>query len=328
MRELFLKLLRITYKWFKTNPYLSRLYYDVASEQHYGDFQVHERMLADKVRNDTYHKAILKYVREGDAVIDLGAGCGILSFFAALKKPGKIYAIEHNRKILETAELVADHNGLKNIDFLNLSSKSFSPKEKVDVILHDIMGHFVLDENMVESVVDLRDRLLKPGGKILPSKFELFIEPVKIVDHYYLPFIWEQKIHNVSFECLKNLTHEIRGPHGYQFISSGVVDYSLCSPEGVLSIDLETIQTNELPKGIQYVRTVEKDGRLDGFCVYFRVIFDEEIRFSRSPFDLPTPWGQVLLRVESKDYKRGDQIELSFIMDNVADRNTYRWWYK
>jgi len=328
MRELFLKMLRITYKWFKTNPYLRRLYYDVASDHHYGDFRVHESMLADKVRNDTYYKAILKYVREGDAVIDLGAGSGLLSFFAALKNPRKVYAIEHNKQVLKAAELVAKYNGFNNIEFVNMNSKSFSLKEKVDVIVHDIMGHFVLDENMVESVVDLRDRLLKPRGKMLPNKFELFIEPVKITDQQHLPLIWEQKVHHVSFDCLKNMAHEIRGPHGYQFISSGAVDYFLCRPEGVLWIDLETIQANEIPKRIQYVRTVERDGRLDGFCAYFTVIFDDEIRFSRSPLDLPTPWGQKLFRVESKYYKKGDRIEFSLIMENVADRNTYRWSYK
>jgi protein arginine N-methyltransferase 1 len=40
------------------------------------------------------------------------------------------------------------------------------------VILHEQMGDYLFDEAMVTNVCDLRDRLLKRGGLILPSCFD------------------------------------------------------------------------------------------------------------------------------------------------------------
>jgi protein arginine N-methyltransferase 1 len=329
MRELLVRILAIIYKWVKSSPYLSRVYYDVANIQYFSNLQTQEVMLADNGRVDAYYHGILKHVKQGDVVVDLGTGTGILSFFASLKEPKKIYAIEHSKRIIKAAEAAAHHNGIRNIDFVNVNSKDFIAEEKVDVILHEQMGPFLFDENMVENVLDLRDRVLRKGGKILPSKFELFIEPVKIVEAKRVPFIWEQKVHNVSFECFRNLTREAGGLYGRRFITPDAVDYFLCEPKMALFIDLDTMRSiEEVPKQIHYVRTIVRDGRVDGFCVYFKVIFDEEIGFSTSPFGSTTSWGYLLLRVESKEYRTGDSIEFSLVIDNVTDGNTYRWSYK
>ncbi|MFQ5690254.1 MAG: hypothetical protein ACE5HQ_08280 [Gemmatimonadota bacterium] len=43
----------------------------------------HEKLLADEVRISAYCRAIEKYVDEGDVVIDLGTGTGVLAFMAA-----------------------------------------------------------------------------------------------------------------------------------------------------------------------------------------------------------------------------------------------------
>ena len=326
MRELLVKMLRRIYKCAKSSRYLSALYYDVANIEYFTNLQAQESMLADAARIGAYYNAILKYVKEGDVVLDLGTGTGILSFFAALKKPKKIYAIEHSQKIIEGAQLVADYNGITNIEFINAHSKNVTLKEEVDVILQEQMGPFLFDENMIENVVDLRDRTLKEKGKILPSKFEVFIEPVKLVDKHRVPFIWEQNLYNISFECFKYLRGET-GHYGHRFIEAGAVDYSLCKPEAVLFVDLENIKIDEIRRPIQYVRRISRDGRLDGFCFWFNVVFDEEISFNTSPFGSTTNWGHLFLRSESKDYKEGDTIQFSMAIGNVSDRNTYRWAY-
>jgi len=328
MRAFLVKALAVIYKWVKSNPHLSSLYYDVANMQYFSNLQTQEIMLADNARVDAYYHAILKHVKEGDLVVDLGTGTGILSFFASLKNPRTIYAIEHSSKMIKAAEIAANYNGIKNVEFVNVNSKDFVVKEKIDVILQEQMGPFLFDENMVENVVDLRDRLLKIGGKILPSKFELFVEPVKIVDRKHVPFIWEQKVHNVNFDCFRNLRKDASGHYGRRFITPDAVDYFLCEPERVLGFDLETMRSEEIPTQIQYVRRIVRDGRLDGFCLYFNVIFDEEICFSTSPFGSTTNWGYLVLRSESKQYKKDDSLEFNMVIDNVTDSNTYRWSYK
>jgi len=37
------------------------------------------------------------------------------------------------------------------------------------------MGYCLLYESMLETIIDARDRFLKPDGLVLPNKFEMFI---------------------------------------------------------------------------------------------------------------------------------------------------------
>ncbi len=117
-------------------------------------------MLADTVRNKSYHDAIKRYIKPGDVVVDLGTGTGILSFYAAEQKPKRIYAIDHS-DIIKVARRIAEHNNISNIEFVQTNSRDFAPPENVDIILQEQMGDNLFNENMVQDVLDLKDRLLK-----------------------------------------------------------------------------------------------------------------------------------------------------------------------
>lgn len=47
------------------------------------------------------------------------------------------------------------------------------PVEKVDVIVSEWMGYFLLFEAMLDSVIYARDRHLRPGGLLLPNRCSL-----------------------------------------------------------------------------------------------------------------------------------------------------------
>lgn len=48
--------------------------------------------------------------------------------------------------------------------------RSHSVTEQVDIIISEWMGYFLLRESMLDSLVRARDRLLKPGGLMFPSR--------------------------------------------------------------------------------------------------------------------------------------------------------------
>lgn len=47
--------------------------------------------------------------------------------------------------------------------------------EKVDIIVSEWMGYFLLFEGMLDSLIHARDNYLKPDGVLLPDTCSLFI---------------------------------------------------------------------------------------------------------------------------------------------------------
>jgi protein arginine N-methyltransferase 1 len=293
---------------------------------YFANFFEQERMLADRPRMDFYHAAIARHVRPGDRVIDLGTGTGILAAFAARQGAGQVYAIDHS-EILKHAKTLAAHNRIEHVSFISTHSRDFTLAEPVDVILHEQMGDCLFDEAMVANVADLRDRLLKPGGLILPSRFELYCEPVMVSDERRVPFLWELNVHGYDYSCLERNRPEEPEYYRLRGIDRSFVDHFLGEPEPLLTVDLHTLNEADLPRELRFTRTVVRAGRLDGFAVYFRARVDDDLSLGTSPLDpgRAPHWGFRILRTAGEDFAAGDVIEAKLTVGRWPDPNSWSW---
>lgn len=53
------------------------------------------------------------------------------------------------------------------------------PYPKVDIIISEWMGYFLLYESMLDTVLYARDRYLNPGGKIFPDKATMYLAGIE-----------------------------------------------------------------------------------------------------------------------------------------------------
>ena len=298
----------------------------VRNLQYFADLTRHDDMLADPARVDTYFEAIDKHVREGDEVIDLGTGTGLLSCFAAQAGAKLVHAVEYG-PIIDAARDVAKENGVTNIAFHRVSSREFSLPHRVDVIVHEQLGAALFNEHVVANVVDLRDRLLKEGGLILPHRLRLFVAPVQADEGLYAPFAWEQTLHGLTFRALRSYAEANPGGYLYRTYNPLPLEAFLAEPQPVVDVDLLTATSAELPASVRYSETVSREGVLHGFCVFFEARFDEELSITTSPVDpaRAVHWVVPMLRTQRHEVRPGDTVSLDLGWTDLALPTAWRW---
>ncbi|MFT7172222.1 MAG: protein arginine N-methyltransferase 1 [Paracoccaceae bacterium] len=326
-------------KWLLRSPRLKVWFYPPAktetpadkyrqfNEEYFADLHAQERMLSDEPRMAFYHTAITRHIKSGDRVIDLGTGTGILAAFASRQGAEQVYAVDHST-IIEHAKRLAAENGIENVDFEDVHSSKFYLDEPVDVILHEQIGDFLFDEAMVPNVCDLRDRLLKAGGLILPSQFELFCEPMTLHDDRRVPYIWElTDVYGFDFSSMGR--SRPKDMEYYRLVSCdlGVVKHFLGNPVPIVQVDLHTITESTLPLKVSFRRKVIKEGLLDGLVVYMKARVDDDLVLSSSPLDpgRAPHWGFRILRLDQSHVEIGDELEVTLTVKDWSDPETWEW---
>jgi len=148
----------------------------------YAHFGIHEEMLKDSVRTGAYQRAILqnKHLFEGKTVLDVGSGTGILCMFAAKAGAAKVIGIECSEIIHIARKVVKSNNLDDKIEFIQGKAEEVTlPVDKVDIIISEWMGYFLLYESMLDTVIFCRDKWLVPGGLIFPDKASLHIAAIE-----------------------------------------------------------------------------------------------------------------------------------------------------
>lgn len=296
------------------------------NRRYFSGLHEQERMLADRPRMEFYHAAIGRHIHPGDHVIDLGTGTGILAAFASRRGAARVHALDHS-DILQHARTLAAANHIANVDFVSCHSTDFTLSAPVDVILHEQMGDFLFDEAMIPNVCDLRDRLLKPGGRILPACFEFFCEPVQLNDARHVPFIWNLNVKGYDFSAMERERPQETNYYHLCGNDGALIDRFLADPAPALAFDLHTVDEASLPHDLRFPRRVTRPGRIDGLAIYFRTTVDADLQLSSAPHDpgRAPHWGFRILRTEPAHYAAGDVIDVQLAVNRWHDLDTWRW---
>lgn len=83
--------------------------------------------------------------------------------------------------IIEKARQIVEVNGMSDkITLLQGKMEEVQlPCPRVDIIVSEWMGYFLLYESMLDTVLYARDKYLKPGGLIFPDKATIFMAGIE-----------------------------------------------------------------------------------------------------------------------------------------------------
>jgi predicted RNA methylase len=144
--------------------------------------------LKDEARTLAFRDAIRAVVRPGDVVLDVGAGTGILSFFAAEAGAAKVYAVEVDPvSALALRHSVELNPGLAgNVIVVEGDAATVALPLGVDVVVAEIIETGLLDEMQVPVLNALRRRrVIDDHTRLLPATYETTLELVSAEHRYY-----------------------------------------------------------------------------------------------------------------------------------------------
>ncbi|XP_059648134.1 probable histone-arginine methyltransferase 1.3 [Cornus florida] len=147
---------------------------------YYGQLLHQQNMLQDYVRTGSYYAAVIENRADfiGRVVVDVGAGSGILSLFAAQAGAKHVYAVEASEMAEYARKLIAGNPSLgQRITVIKGKVEEVELPEKADILISEPMGTLLINERMLESYVIARDRFLVPNGKMFPTVGRIHMAP-------------------------------------------------------------------------------------------------------------------------------------------------------
>lgn len=239
-------------------------------------------MLTDQARVKGLAKAIRWAVQPGDVVLDLGAGTGLLAFLACRSGAARVYAVEQG-PIADLVRDLAQANGLADrVTVLHDHSTRVELPEPVDLILSETLGSFGLEEDLLENLNDARQRLLRPDGRLLPDRLQLWAAPT---EESSVPSGWAaglQERWGLSFAPLEEMGRHLTGH------LRAAPERFLAEPRILADYDLNQPPPTTVSGTAEY--RVQRRGVLAGWVGWFTAWFQGEVFLSAAPPIAFTSW--------------------------------------
>ncbi len=278
---------------------------------YYSHLAVHRLMLRDAVRTHAFRDALRAVVRPGDVVLDVGAGTGILSLFAAQAGAARVYAVERT-SIARTARALIERNGFSDrIHVLNDDIERVSLPERVDVIVSEWLGTLAVDENMLSPVVMARERWLKRGGRMVPERVTTFVTPV-----------WNEEL-STELEWRSGSPYGLdlrlvmpnHDPEVWRVHHARDTWAPIVTPHAAWTVDATTVTRRVASAAFRtaFSCTAKREGRINALATWFDARLGGGVSLTNAPMAPSTHWGQYVFPLHRAfDVGRGKRLDIKF----------------
>lgn len=298
--------------------------------QFYSYLSQQQNMMQDYIRTCTYQTAILsnRVDFENKVVLDVGAGSGILSFFAAQAGAKTVYAVEASSISVHAKRLV-EYNMVNNvIQVIEGKIEEVELPELVDIIISEPMGYMLYNERMLETYLHGK-KWLKPGGKMFPGRGDLHIAPFQddplYIEQFSKANFWNQtSFHGVNLTSLQELSME-------EYFRQPIVDtfdIRICMAKSVRHVlDFEQAHETDLHQiNIPVEFHMLESGTVHGLAFWFDVGFfgsQRTVWLSTAPTEPITHWYQVRCLLQQPLLAKAGQLLTGSVLMVANQRQSY-----
>lgn len=267
---------------------------------------VHSDMVHDEHRVNAYARAIRRAVKPGDIVADIGTGTGLLAFLCLRAGAARVHAIERS-PIIDCAKELADVNGLSDrITFYAADSRDIDISDTVDVLVSELIGHIAFEEGMVETILDAKERFLKPQGTLIPQSVVLHAAPVS--EHHIYDScvdIW-QPAYGIDYSPMRE--RAVKACYVTDISERDLV----ADHRAIFSVDFSQGKYPNIQTQAQYVARRRAD--ITGVTLWFDAVLNGPILLSSGPW-AKTHWSQIFAPIPQPILvEKGEEITVTFQM--------------
>ncbi|RKF77234.1 Protein arginine N-methyltransferase 1 [Golovinomyces cichoracearum] len=285
-------------------------HYEIHYFNSYNHHGIHEEMLKDEVRTRSYMNAITqnKHLFKDKIVLDVGCGTAILSMFAVRAGAKHVIGVDMST-IIEKAREIVEVNGMSDkITLLQGKMEEVEmPYPKVDIIISEWMGYFLLYESMLDTVLYARDKYLVSNGLIFPDKATLFMSGIEDGEYKDEKIGFWDNVYGFDFSPLKKtaMTEPL--------VDTVEIKAVVTDPTAVLTLDLYTCTTADLAFSSPFTLDCRRDDFVHALIGWFDIEFSachKPIRFSTGPHTKYTHWKQTVFYLHDVlTVQQGEQIK-------------------
>ncbi len=264
-----------------------------AEIEEYEDLEVHRLMLRDETRTRVFQHAIFCHVNPGDVVLDMGAGTGVLSLFAAQAGAGRIFAVERT-KMAKFASRLARENGFEDrIEVIQQDIEKVGELPPVDVIVSEWLGVYGVNENLLGPLLVARDRWLKPGGRMLPARVSVWLAPVDNQELDEDMAFWRDWPYDLDLSPVAERSVEDLATSLLQEV---LEDEVLAEPQLVWDFDMLEFPAEKAAQPLlgEVTFRMDKDCSINALAAWFSADFGKGMTLSNAPGAPATHWGQFV----------------------------------
>ncbi len=277
----------------------------IFSMSEYSSLGAHRGMLFDTHRNNIYCAAIKQVVKPDSVVLDLGSGLGLHGMFAASLGARHVYLVDPS-PVMAVAREVARSNGLnENMTFIQERIERVQLPQKVDVIISVLSGNFLLQEDLLPSLLLCRDRHLKPSGVMIPDQARMLAVPVT-ADAFFRENvdIWSQSPQGIDYHCVRQIAaNSVYFPHNE-------IDAGCFISEPVVAANMDFTSATEAGCSSQIRFDISREENCHGVLGWFDMRLGDAC-LSTSPAAPPTHWSQLFFPLDPAiSVHPGDSLEL------------------
>ncbi|XP_075402084.1 protein arginine N-methyltransferase 3 [Tenrec ecaudatus] len=265
----------------------------------YGHYGIHEEMLKDKVRTESYRDFIYQnpHIFKDKVVLDVGCGTGILAMFAAKSGAKKVLGVDQSEILYQAMDIIR-LNKLEDTVLLikGKIEEVHLPVEQVDVIISEWMGYFLLFESMLDSVLYAKNKYLAKGGSVYPDVCTISLVAVSDVNKHAERIAFWDDVYGFNMSCMKKAV-----------IPEAIVEVldpkTLTSdPCCIKRIDCHATSISDLEFSSDFTLKITRTSICTAVAGYFDIYFEKNchkrVTFSTGPQSTKTHWKQTLFLLE------------------------------